>query len=239
MLPTIEKLLVLQDRDRKLIRLTAELEGAGPQRRMLEAKAAAAQAEFDAFKLKSKQLESDRKKLELEVSTKQQMIEKARTLQGATKKNDEYAAYQHQIDTTQKEISGLEDQQLELMEKSEAVAREIAARDKLLRQIKADVDKSLAEISSREANLKAEADAVHADRARLIGDIDESTRARYERILKTRGENIVVGVDRGVCGGCHMKLPTHLYLSTKAQQELVTCTNCSRILYYTRDMDDA
>ena len=36
-----------------------------------------------------------------------------------------------------------------------------------------------------------------------------------------------------------MKLPTHLYLSTKAQQELVTCTNCSRILYYTRDMDDA
>jgi len=45
-------------------------------------------------------------------------------------------------------------------------------------------------------------------------------------------------VQHGVCGGCHMKLPTQVLVSTQqANQELVTCINCGRILYYTRDMD--
>jgi predicted nucleic acid-binding Zn-ribbon protein len=34
-----------------------------------------------------------------------------------------------------------------------------------------------------------------------------------------------------------MKLQPQLLVSAQAQQELVTCSNCGRILYYTRDMD--
>jgi predicted nucleic acid-binding Zn-ribbon protein len=34
-----------------------------------------------------------------------------------------------------------------------------------------------------------------------------------------------------------MRLPTQIIVSCQAQQEIVTCTNCGRILYYTRDMD--
>ena len=67
--------------------------------------------------------------------------------------------------------------------------------------------------------------------------IDDSARARYERLLKHRGENVVVGVEHGVCGGCHMKLPTQVLVSCQAEQGIVTCINCGRILYYTRDMD--
>jgi hypothetical protein len=37
---------------------------------------------------------------------------------------------------------------------------------------------------------------------------------RYERLFKSKGENVVVGVHHGVCGGCHMKLPAQI---------LVTC----------------
>jgi predicted nucleic acid-binding Zn-ribbon protein len=34
-----------------------------------------------------------------------------------------------------------------------------------------------------------------------------------------------------------MKLPAQILVSCQAQAELVSCTNCGRILYYTRDMD--
>jgi predicted nucleic acid-binding Zn-ribbon protein len=34
-----------------------------------------------------------------------------------------------------------------------------------------------------------------------------------------------------------MKLPAQIMVSTQAEQEIVTCINCGRILYYTRDMD--
>jgi len=67
--------------------------------------------------------------------------------------------------------------------------------------------------------------------------VDEMVRARYERLVKSKGENVLVGVQHGVCGGCHMKLPAQTLVACQAGQELVSCTNCGRILYYTRDME--
>ena len=64
-----------------------------------------------------------------------------------------------------------------------------------------------------------------------------TARARYERLVKSKGDNVVVGVQHGVCGGCHMRLPAQILVTCQAQQELVGCINCGRILYYTRDMD--
>jgi len=55
--------------------------------------------------------------------------------------------------------------------------------------------------------------------------------------MKSKGDNVVVGVQHGVCGGCHMKLQQQLIVSVQSQKEIVTCTTCGRILYYSRDMD--
>jgi predicted nucleic acid-binding Zn-ribbon protein len=67
--------------------------------------------------------------------------------------------------------------------------------------------------------------------------VEESTRSRYDRLLKNKGDNAVVGIQHGVCGGCHMKLQQQLIVTCQAQKDLVTCSSCGRILYYTRDMD--
>jgi hypothetical protein len=76
MFETIEKLLILQDRDRKIRRVTAELAHIEPERQALKAKASGAQAGLDAAKTKVKELESRRKDLELEVEAKKQLITK-------------------------------------------------------------------------------------------------------------------------------------------------------------------
>ena len=71
----------------------------------------------------------------------------------------------------------------------------------------------------------------------ISGHLHESTRSRYERLLKSKGDNAVVGIEHGVCGGCHMKLQQRLIVTCQAQKEIVTCSSCGRILYFTRDMD--
>jgi predicted nucleic acid-binding Zn-ribbon protein len=50
---------------------------------------------------------------------------------------------------------------------------------------------------------------------------------------------VVVGIEHGVCGGCHMRFPVQLMVACKAAKELVTCPNCGRILYCTPEMDVA
>ena len=71
----------------------------------------------------------------------------------------------------------------------------------------------------------------------LAAVVDESTRSKYDRLLKQKGQNVLVGIQHGVCGGCHMQLSRHLVVACIADQEIISCPNCGRILYYTRDMD--
>src|SRR6058998_4419078 len=116
MLEVIEKLLILQDRDRKIHRVRIELANIGPEREALQGRLATAQAAQDTAKLKVKQIESDRKRLELEVEAKKQQIEKYSLQQFQTKKNDEYRALAHEIENCKKAIVELDDQQIVLME---------------------------------------------------------------------------------------------------------------------------
>src|SRR5260370_24205477 len=113
MLEVIEKLLILQDRDRKLAQVRAELAQIGPQRQRLKAGEAAAESALEAAKLRVRQLESDRKKMELEVEGKKQLIERYANQQLQTRKNEEYRALAHEIETCKEAIAKIEDQELD------------------------------------------------------------------------------------------------------------------------------
>ena len=98
MLEAIEKLLILQDRDRKIGRVEQELGHIGPERETLRARAATAQTQLDVAKNRIKQIESERKRLELDVETRKTQIEKYANQQLQTRKNEEYRALTHEID---------------------------------------------------------------------------------------------------------------------------------------------
>ena len=98
------------------------------------------------------------------------------------------------------------------------------------------VEDQVAQLDQREENLKKELTELQQGRAELAAAVEEAARVRYERLVRSKGENVVVGVHHGVCGGCHMKLPPQVLVFCMADQEIITCTNCGRILYYTRDM---
>ena len=215
MLEAIEKLLVLQDRDRKISRLRNELANVGPERHALQTKTAASQAALDAARQRIKHIESDRKKLELEVETKKQAIERYSLQQFQTKKNDE---------------------QLELMEQADAAQKDLAAATRLADEAKTQADRQITDLTAREENLKKELATLEADRDQLAAAVDASVLPRYERLRRSKGENVVVGVAHGVCGGCHMKLQRQVIVTCQGNQEIVCCPNCGRILYYTRDM---
>ena len=237
MLDTIEKLLVLQDCDRHILQVQSELSRIQPESQMVSSRASSAQAGLDAAKDRVKHIESDRKKLELEVESKKTQIEKYALQQFQTKKNDEYRALAHEIDGCKQAITKLDDQQIELMEKAEAAQKDVAAANAVAAEARKATDSQLADIAKRGENLKKELTELESKRAQLLSVVDESARSRYERLLKNKGATVVVGVQHGVCGGCHMKLPTQILVSCQAQEELVSCINCGRILYYTRDMD--
>ena len=237
MFETIEKLLILQDRDRQINRVKTELDHIEPERQVLKTKSAGAQGALDKAKLKVKELESRRKDLDLEVQGKKQQIEKYANQQLQTRKNEEYRALAHEIEMCKADIVKIEDREIELMEQGEAAQKEVVRATQLAAEAKKLMDDQVSQLGTREENLKKELAQLTANRAELAAAVDDSARGRYDRLVKSKGGNVVVGVQHGVCGGCHMKLPAQILVTCQAQNELVSCINCGRILYYSRDMD--
>jgi predicted nucleic acid-binding Zn-ribbon protein len=233
----IEKLLLLQDRDRRIMHIREQLARVQPEREAIQEHAGGVQAGLEALKAKAKQVETDRNKLELEVQAKKQQIERYSLQQFQTKKNDEYRALAHEIDVCKENITEVEDQELDLMEQAETLQKETAAAMREAGQTRESAESQLAQLAAREQNLRDELTGLENSRAGLTTDIEERMLRHYERLLRNKGDSVVVGIEHGVCGGCHMRFPVQLLVTCQAEKEMVTCPNCGRILYYTPDMD--
>ena len=207
------------------------------ERQQHESRLSTTQTALESAKHRIKQLESDRKKLELDVEARKQLIERYGLQQFQTKKNEEYRALAHEIDTCRQAIVKLDDQQLEIMEQMDAAQKELVVATQAAAEAKKVIDARLTDIAAREQNLKKELAQLESNRSELASVVDEDTRNLYERLFRIKGHNVVVGIQHGVCGGCHMTLNRQVVVTCKQEQEIVTCLNCGRILYYTRDMD--
>lgn len=237
MLETVRQLVILQDRDRKILRIQAELDGFEMQRKALQSKSAQSQASLETVKLKLKQIETDRKKLELEVEAKQQLIERYSLQQFQTKKNEEYRALTHEIDTCKTAIRQLEDQELDLMEQAEHEQKQLVVATRQAQEMQHLVSSQTSQLAEREVHLRKERENLVAERRSLADAVEEGLRMRYERLLKQRGDKVLVGIDHGVCAGCHMKLPPQVLISCQTDEDIVNCPNCGRILFFTPEMD--
>ena len=229
--PIVQALLVLQERDARVMALSAELENSP---RLL----AAADAElerrtelFEELRTRTRQIEAERKKIDLDVQSKQSAIARYRAQQTQTRKNEEFAALNHEIDHAQKEISALEDTELELMEAYDRGQAEVAAAQKELLQVQDKIKHKKADLEKREAHVATELGEARTRQAEAERTVPEDVLARYRRILKSKKDVAIVPIRGGACGGCHMKLTTQTVVSSRSAEALVSCENCGRLVY--------
>jgi hypothetical protein len=236
MLEALEQLLILQDRDRKITYLKSELTSFDTQLRSMEAKATLAKTQAETARHQTLELEAARKKLELDVESKKQQIERYSLQQYQTKKNEEYRALAHEIELAKKAINDIEDKELEIMEQMERAQKKAAEAAAGAKEARAEADRQVQDLRAREKNLRQDLAEVESDRGQLASTLDGSLLERYERLRRNKGDKVLVGIEHSVCGGCHMRLPAQILITCQAQQEIAHCINCGRMLYYTRDM---
>lgn len=230
MLPEIEKLLVVQDRDRKIRALKLELKLAPTERKEFEDKQVEAIKKLEAVKLKAKEIEVERKKLENDVQSRKDTIAKYQTQKFQTRKNEEFQALSNEIKRYEGEIQTIEDRELELMESADTMKVQVAETEKETQAVKAQVERQLANITSKIDAVGAQLKEIEADRAKLAAEIDEDLLDIYNRLFTSKHE-AVVALEHDVCMGCHMKVTTQTVVRVKGNREIVHCEQCGRILY--------
>lgn len=232
MLPEIEKLLVLQDRDRKIRALKTELKLAPSEKKSIDEKLAASTKQLEAAKLKGKEIEVTRKNLENDVQSLREKIGKYNAQKFQTRKNEEYQALTNEITRFEGEIRAIEDRELELMESAEQQRATIADSEKSHAEVKSQVARQSQILDDKIAAIGAQLKDLEAERAKLAEAIDEDLLDTFTRLFNNKGDNAVCALEHGVCAGCHMTITAATSAKVRAGKEIAHCEQCGRILYW-------
>lgn len=231
MLPQIESLLVIQDRDHQIQTLTGELEKIPRDAAAIKGRLTEAQEALDAAREGIQKNELAVKKIDLERKTRKNTIERLTTQQFETKKNDEFAALGAEIIRYQDMVDELETQELEYMEQSDDLKSAFSKAEEKLTSIKAGMAEEVKALTEKKNNHSVRIAELKEERAILVKDIEDSTLAMYERVFAKKGNAAVCPLHGNQCGGCHMKVISDTVSKTVQEKELSQCENCGCFLY--------
>ena len=231
MRPDLEALLILQDRDQKIKALQSQQKNLPRDKKALEDKLAGARQSLDQTKQRVKENEVEKRKLELEAEGKRSAINRFKTQQQQTRKNEEYQALTNEIKHFEDEIQALEDRELEVMEQADELKRVNDAADKDFARTEATIKEQLSKLGAGAAAADERLRELQAERANLAVDVPEEVAELYGRLFAKKGDAAVVPLEHEVCGGCHMKVPTQTVADVRGEQKIAQCPQCGRILY--------
>tara|TARA_Y100000741_G_scaffold348796_1_gene317262 strand:- start:18 stop:707 length:690 start_codon:yes stop_codon:yes gene_type:complete len=144
--------------------------------------------------------------------------------------NKQYDALTLEIDHLKEKKENHESQILEEIEENEELEKSIDENEKLLTELKSDLDvrrKKLEAALSETADEKA---ALENSREKQISKIDSNTIQIYSKVISARSGVAVVSLSGDSCGGCGAALPIQMASEIRGGKSH-RCFNCGRFVY--------
>jgi uncharacterized protein len=232
MLPDLKLAIRLQEIDYRLAELSHEIASLPVHIAEIEKKLVSHQRKLEADKAALTANQKERKNCESDIQTQEQKISKFKDQMLQAKTNEQYRAFQNEIDFCQKEIRKAEDRILELMGESEPLEKNVKAAEIALKAEKAQVEAEKTEARERTAvDQKASAE-LQGERAGVVKEMSPTVYRRYELSRKSRRGIGIAEVVDGRCSVCHMGLRPQFFQDLRKGNEVMVCESCQRILYY-------
>ncbi len=176
--------------------------------------------------------QKERKRLEDDSKVHEQKISKLKDQMLLAKTNEQYRAFQHEIEYAEKEIRKAEDRILDLMQESEPLDANVKKAEVALKEEKQQVESEKVIARERTAVDEQELAVLMASRKEIVARVKPHVYLAYQRISK-RWHGIAVAecVD-GRCGACQIALRPQFYQDLRRGDEIMFCESCGRIIYY-------
>ena len=229
----LQKLIALQNLDTTIRKLEKDQE-AIPERR------AEIEREFDqrAFEIRALETRRDeakhtRARLENEVVEQRGRAERAERNLMSSKKQDEYTAAIREADAARKQISALETQILEQLESLETAEAALNERADEIASLNSDRDARLKAFDDEMGTIGERLTVARKDRDEVFANLPKQMSGMYARIKARIRDGVAVAEARNrSCTACFMSLRPQVMAEIRRGEEVLTCDNCGRILYY-------
>ena len=227
----VRALLILQDRDRRLLALARDLMKLPQDEARAKAKLAGDVAALAKAHQALLDCELRVKKIELDAETRRTTIKRLKLQQFETRKNEEFVALGHEIVRYEKDLDAFETLELEAMDEVDGFRAVQKAAEAALTHTRKLVDEDLVSIMQRHARMEADRLDILAEREKLIVNVPDSVIPLYNRLMKTKDGLAIAPLRDGKCEGCHMRLIASTVMKVQTGKEISQCEDCGRILY--------
>jgi len=230
--PDLRAVVEVQQLDQRVAELTVLIDSLPTQIQSI-------QSQLDDFirahEERKKRLASnvkERKDLEGEIKLIQEKITKHKDQLYQVKTNEQYRAMRKEIEGEEGNIRKIEDEVLEKMIEAEDLQNHVQEAASRLEGEKARVAAEIKRLQDERQKDIDERERVQERRKEVAASLSASVLALYERIRSYRTGVAVAEVRDGLCTACNVLLRPQVYNDIRANDAVLTCENCSRIVYY-------
>jgi len=228
----IEILIKLQEAETEIVRLKSVLEKFEKEKTKLGTKlkqfGAALEENIENF---SKAAEACRD-LEREIQMIDDRIIKSNEKLRMVKTNKEYQLFLREVDDNKKRKDALETELIERLDEKEKMEGRVQESQKEFDLLQAQIAADQDEIEKKTIEDREMLDEYLENQANIGKTLDPSLMNRFIKISKMNQGLAVVNVKNEVCMGCFMNIPPQLYIEVQRGKSLISCPQCSRILYH-------
>ena len=229
---TIRQLYALQEVDLDIDRVDKSLTEAEEELRT-EVSIGNLEATLEAEEERLKEVEARRNENEMETEVRRERSEslESRLYDGSMVNARDLESLQHEAANARRLLEQNEAMSLELSIQVEASQTRCAQLSIELNDIKSRWEARRDELNRIVSELRSERGTYEQQRSLLAGQVDQAALRRYETLRRSKGGRAIAKVERDLCQGCRMSLPTQLRQRVKSGRQTVTCSSCGRILF--------
>ena len=232
--PDLEKLIVLQKHDVEAKRLRDEMVALPKLVASLTAKLEAVKGQRAVVTGLIAKEEALRRGQESDVKDLRAKIVRTRKSLDLATNTVQTTAYEHEITFAESKILGIEDAELESMERSEALDAQKKLADAAVTEAEANLMRETARANQMVAADKTLLAEVEKLRIAERAEVGEGSLSVYDRIMKGKGTAVSEALNQK-CMACQMMVRPQRWNDLRDRSnddQMMTCESCGRLLYY-------
>ena len=231
-LDEIKQLVELQKVDDERFISKRELENAPKEIDDLEQRFSQLESRRNHILDKLSHLHEQQKRLADEISDDSARLKKSQSKLMQVGNTREHQAVIRELDSMERSKKSREEENQVLNNELIIQNNSLAALDGDYTALKAELEVKREGLEERLSKTKEQLDILDKKREKASEKITPPVLQRYEFIRSRLEYPVIVAVRDGVCNGCHIAVPPQTYIELQRGQQILSCPNCQRLIYW-------
>ncbi|MBO4318682.1 MAG: hypothetical protein J5855_10500 [Mailhella sp.] len=237
-LDQISRLVTLQHIDARIWEIEKNLVEAPREVEELTEKYQVQQAKHDREAEKLDLLKDKLRVLNEEEAEEKERLQKNKARLMQVSNDREYNAVIRDMDSLEHHSLTRDEEKMLLRDRITEQQNILSEIDKVFDSLRLDLEMKKAGLDERLAEYSAKLEGFRTERDAAAADIPAPVLTRYEFIRRRLEHPVIVAVKDCVCTGCHIAIPPQTYIELQRGQQIWSCPNCQRLVYWDQHFHD-